>query len=305
MAPGDMMTLRRDMRSRIERAVKELLEKKHLYQSVTVVNVQEFVDDGMPAGPIPDIKAEQRFREYSAITAARHWLFVMAANPWIPEQSDSEGRHRRAEQTSTSASVVFEFPSVRLYCRTCKNREPYNVAAVHDAFVPAAASRQGNETEAAPQLLIALLQCQGCKSFPEFVAIARKDMKLSFVGRYPMETIEVPDYLPREESDFVRDARIAFNTGNVLAGLFYLRIFIEQFARRVTKTTGRKRGDVLMDEYGETIPPELRSRIPSLREWYDKLSEKLHAAEPDETLYVAAETEILHHFEIRRAMRLN
>ena len=67
----------------------------------------------------------------------------------------------------------------------------------------------------------------------------------------------------------------------MLAALFYLRIFIEQFARRVTGKTGKVTGDKIMDAYNETIPPKHRDSMPSLREWYDKLSAPIHEASDD------------------------
>src|ERR1700686_5011134 len=113
------------------------------------------------------------------------------------------------------------------------------------------------------QIFLTLYQCQGCRSAPEFLAVARNGMKVKLVGRQPIESVEVPGDVPREESDFLRSARIAFNTGNVLAALFYLRTLIEQFARRQTNTTGRETGDVLMSKYSAVLPDDLRGRMPS------------------------------------------
>jgi hypothetical protein len=154
------------------------------------------------------------------------------------------------------------------------------------------------------QIFIAFYQCQGCRSEPEFLAVARKQMKVMLVGRQPIESVEVPADVPREESKYLRSARIAFNTGNVLPALLYLRTLIEQFARHKTNTTGRETGDVLMSKYTATLPDDWRGRMPSFGEWYEKLSEALHEARDDEKLYREAEENILHHFELRRAARL-
>ncbi len=46
----------------------------------------------------------------------------------------------------------------------------------------------------------------------------------------------------------------------------------------VTGEAGRRFGDELMAEYGNTLPNAHRDTMPSLREWYEKLSEPIHAA---------------------------
>lgn len=48
--------------------------------------------------------------------------------------------------------------------------------------------------------------------------------------------------------------------------------------------------------------PELRSAIPSLRDWYGRLSDDLHAARADESLFTKALDSINKHLDIRRAV---
>jgi hypothetical protein len=44
--------------------------------------------------------------------------------------------------------------------------------------------------------------------------------------------------------------------------------------------------------------------MPSLAEWYDKLSVALHSAKADEDLFKNAQEKIEKHFEIRKAMTI-
>jgi uncharacterized ferritin-like protein (DUF455 family) len=44
--------------------------------------------------------------------------------------------------------------------------------------------------------------------------------------------------------------------------------------------------------------------MPSLAEWYDKLSAAMHSANPDEDLFKSAQEKIEKHFEIRKAMSI-
>lgn len=119
-----------------------------------------------------------------------------------------------------------------------------------------------------------------------------------------MEYVDVPKCIPKEERNLFRDAMIAAHGGKILAALFYLRVFIEQFARRVIGETGRRYGVELMEEYGRTLPVAHRDTMPSLREWYEKLSDPIHAAREDDQLFEAAREAIEQHFEIRRVFKI-
>ncbi len=119
-----------------------------------------------------------------------------------------------------------------------------------------------------------------------------------------MEMADVPDTLPEPEVAFFRDAVIAHQSGRTLAGLFYLRTFIEQFARRVTGESGRRLGQEIMIAYGETINAQLRSMIPSFAECYERLSEALHAARGDVQLFAEMRAKIEQHFAFRAAARI-
>lgn len=119
-----------------------------------------------------------------------------------------------------------------------------------------------------------------------------------------MEDIEVPQEIPKAERHLFRDALVASHAGKMLAGL-YLRTFIEQFARRQTgKTADRATGDEIMDAYATLLPQAQRDQMPSLKHWYDRLSEALHAARADERLFEEALADIDRHFDMRRVFRI-
>jgi hypothetical protein len=136
--------------------------------------------------------------------------------------------------------------------------------------------------------------------------IKRDALNLSVEGRSPIEHVELPAYIPKDEKKWFRDAVIAFQTGKVLAALFYMRTFVEQFARRKTNLQNdRKTGDEIMKAYSATLPENLRDTMPSLGEWYDKVSEALHGANEDSELFKAAREKIEKHFDIRRVHDLD
>jgi len=60
-----------------------------------------------------------------------------------------------------------------------------------------------------------------------------------------------------------------------------------------------------MSMYADTIPQNLRDTMPSLAEWYGKLSAAIHTATEDAALFESARERIEEHFDIRRIHKLD
>jgi hypothetical protein len=142
------------------------------------------------------------------------------------------------------------------------------------------------------QLFVLVYQCQRCEGIPvAFFVKSDETKKLVLVGRFPIEHMEIHSAIPNKEEKWFRDAVIACQSGKTLAGLFYLRSFIEQFARRVTGMLDIKEtGDAILSAYSDTLPPKVRDSAPSLKDWYDKLSEAIHGAKDDTELFESAQS---------------
>jgi hypothetical protein len=206
--------------------------------------------------------------------------------------------------------------NVKLFCVKCDAREAFRPIWYSDITLELHAKHKtqqvlGTETfkilfPTDFQLFVLVFQCQRCESLPAAFIVKRVGTDLVLEGRSPIEHIELPKFIPKEELKWFRDGVIAFQTGKVLAALFYLRTFIEQFARRKTDTLGyKKTGDEIMSAYADTIPKNLRDTMPSLAEWYDKLSAAIHTATEDAVLFEAAREKIEEHFDIRRVHKLD
>jgi len=156
------------------------------------------------------------------------------------------------------------------------------------------------------QVFFIAYQCQHCQGAPAGFLIRKEGWRFSLDGRSPMEEIQLPTYIPKEEQHFFRDAMIARFAGKHLAAIFYLRTFIEQFARRQTGKKGRETGDEIMAAYAEGLPPDKKDQMPSLREWYGRLSAPIHNANEAaaEVEFDTAREEIERHFDIRRVFRI-
>lgn len=299
MSVGEMIeSARAAVTAAVEVALVELFETKHLYQSVAV-DTSGAISKALPDGSrLHPLDAQSRGNA-AAIVAD------VARGRWIPAPSRDA---QLAYSDDDRAPLVFEIHPVRLFCSTCKRRERFDPVRaeditfdIHRPYRPG--EGQTPQWPLADQTYAIALLCQTCKRYPDVMLVRRTTAKnrLTLCGRSPMEVAEAPDNFPEQEVAFYRDAIIAHESGRTLAGLFFLRTFVEQFARHVTGESGRRLGQDIMIAYGETIPAQLRSMMPSFAECYERLSEALHAARADVQLFDEMRTKIQQHFAFRAA----
>jgi hypothetical protein len=158
------------------------------------------------------------------------------------------------------------------------------------------------------QFFLLSYQCQQCKGVPVRFLVRRIKTRLQLTGRDPLEVLPVPSFLPKSVRKYYSDARIARHAGHTLSGLFLLRVFIEQYWKGVpavqdllkqdNRATGEKQGDA----YQPTLEESFKSKFPSLKEIYGKLSEAIHAANADDTLFDESSSRIEKHFDARRIL---
>lgn len=272
--------------------LKALLETKHLYQKVeaAIDLVRQDARGNTSQGH------QTLIDQFFSTWEKRRLKPVMA----IAFENQLIG----GQQVSITSPILL-VTNVKLLCRKCESSEVFSPLWARDV----AEECVGSHSRAMPrkdshQLFFIAFQCQRCSNDPEGFIVRRSADRLFLEGRSPIEHVDLPKYLPKKEAHFFSDAIIAFNAGKKLAALFYLRTFLEQFAKRITGTEGRVTGVELMEAYTATLPQAHRDYMPSFREWYEKLSEALHAAREDDTLFENAKSEIDRHFDIRRVYKI-
>jgi hypothetical protein len=288
--------------------LKLLLETKHLYQKVSLLP-EELLASLSPA------RVEKQVMAPIVIEDEKDLFERQAAAFFQGRLSITEKQLFDTTNRPTPCLVV---GNVKLFCSTCGGREAFRPIWFSDVTNELVMENAKQGVAGIPQtfkirfntntfqLFYLIFQCQRCEGVPEAFLVKRHDMDLVVEGRSPLEHVELPTFIPREEKKWFRDAVVAFQTGKILAALFYLRTFIEQFARRKTGTQNdKKTGDEIMSAYADTIPMNLRDTMPSLAEWYDKLSAALHGAKEDSELFESAREKIEEHFDIRRVHKLD
>jgi hypothetical protein len=275
----------------LNKSYKELLETKHVYQSVTIDFESSFT---AIAAKITLPNEKQMFADY-ADTARGKTLFV--------SEEQQHALDAGFGQNYPLLGLVLD--NVKLYCAVCKAVETFSPASYSDVMNDAL-NPNSRIVSYPPQFQIFAIsyQCETCKKLPIAFLIRRKEWKLTIDGRSPFETVVLPSFIPKIESRLLTGAVVAHQTGNPLAGLFYLRSFIEQFARRQTGIKGKQTGKKILDAYQKLIPKKQRDQMPSLRSWYDKLSAPIHMAKEDGAMFEEAKKAIIEHFDFRRAFKI-
>jgi len=270
---------------------KKLLDEKHLYQSVNIEfpKLEEILEK-----IIPEEKTVIQF-EIIYTTASRIYddCFNLQWKIYLPFA------HRfQVDSDRYETSISLTPPTIEVFCSNCDKVEPYNYETGGDVLV-------GLITETTNQVFIMVYRCQACKSVPEVFLVLRKEMKITLSGRSPIEIYHVPTYIPKAQRIYYQNAEISFNTGFILAGIFYLRTLLEQYVRSQHKKPEDLDIEVIFDYYSNNLPDDFKSRFPSLYPIYGDLSDAIHMADKSEKTYKKAIGEIKLHFDAKRVFKIS
>jgi len=291
-------------------ALRELLSEKHLYQSVSIDltfldEIAKHQHDAarmhaaspswlISGGGPPPVQSLQHYR--AKLEHCRHlsW-FICLPDEVVPPM---------ASRTMGQVEVPrVRLPTIKTVCsnRDCGELSPFNPASSFIRPINAAANQQA---------FYLTYQCQSCKGPEVQFLVRRADVKLTLCGRDPIETVTVPQVIPKAHAKHFRDAIVAHNSGQTLAGIFLMRVFVEQFWKSVPEVAAavkgklRPTGDELGDSYKTTLPDVFKERFPTLCEVYDSLSEAMHSARSDAIVFSKCREQIVEHFEARRLFKI-
>lgn len=287
----------------------ELLQVKHLYQSVHVDErlvisavkgnrgdansaVILGTSGSQPASP------KQIVEYLEALNEKRLRIWKEGFWTLVNEQPREGGRTTaRSEQSRQNR---FELPPIKIFCSQCKSGPwPHNPG--YDGIGAETKAECFKSPKSVTQVFLLTYLCQNCRKEPVCFLVRREGLKLTVVGRSHFEFVAVPTFIPENEADFYRESLIALSTGRTLTALFQLRTFLEQYMRRAASCSGRVNGDELGEAYAATLPIEIQSCVPSLKKCYGDLSEALHNATADADLFQKVRSDVEKHLDARRA----
>ncbi|MGA3104733.1 MAG: hypothetical protein ABSD53_09650 [Terriglobales bacterium] len=281
-----------------------LLETKHLYQRVSL-QPNELLAELAPPVPTAD--------SLGHIGENENETFRGLASAFLDEGLTVSDKVVYDKRRPVRCLVI---GNVKLFCAKCGGKEAFRPIWFEDVTNQIRLLYNQQRVAVTPsfklsfvasfQHIVLVFQCQVCEGKPQAFLLRRDGADLYLEGRSPIEHVEIHPSLPKKEAKWFKDAIVAHHSGKTLAGLFYLRTFIEQFGRRMTRMLDIKEtGDVILSAYSVTLLPKVRDSAPSLKEWYEKLSEAIHGAKEDAALFDAAKEKIEEHFEFRRLYKLD
>lgn len=302
----------------LSRGFKALFEEKHLYQSLDIAADDELLREvvarlrpevppaamllgskaGRPSVPTPPDPEG----DVARICA---WArVILCTQPWGALSVGGSAQGQTAAARAGEAGLLFRVDTIRSYCSKCRERNPYNLMWVQEVADSHPEEKGGlSATGKMTQVFTFNFQCQSCKGFPEVFLVHRFGSKIVLSGRVPIEEVCVPRFIPKASAGYFSDAIVATQSGKTLAGLFFLRVLIEQFACSAPDTAGLL-ADQAIDRYMASLPVDFKDNFPSLKDVYSKLSEALHRAKADDALFQESIENIEHHFDARRVRRL-
>jgi hypothetical protein len=291
----------------VSQAFKALLSEKHLYQSVAVDTgfLDTIAEHNHKSAEIEASRPRLGGggpRKVGSVEQFRAGLNPYLQTAWFPTNA--------APLVQTGTDILYQnnpevqkypLPTIKATCSHCDERGPFN---------PIGALVETAKLSPTNQWISLSYQCQNCKGEPIRFLVRRTGTKLTLSGRDPFETVEIPKFIPKQHAGNFRNALIANHAGQTLAGIFLMRVFVEQFWKSVPEVAAlvndkpRPTGDELAEAYKSTLPAAFKDRFPTLGEVYDSLSEAMHAARADDAVFEKCHAQIVEHFDARRLFKL-
>lgn len=171
-SPTNLVDLCQQFSREVTRAVRELLETKHLYQRVKVS--LEKIEGANNTAP-----------EFRAI-AELMWEPLGERATWEPREA------------ADITELCFRVPHVKLYCGTCQSIEAFNPVGEGVPLHGSAWRIRAEELtdRGMVQTFAFPFLCQSCKGVPEVLLVRREAFQLILSGRSPIETVPVPADIP-------------------------------------------------------------------------------------------------------------
>jgi hypothetical protein len=286
-AVGEIFRIKALLNDHIARVVREIFEKKHLYQRVDL-RLGE-----VAAHELSKLEHDFRVSVGSEVRRAIESTWFAGSSPTAVE-----------EELPSPLSISLH--TARLFCVRCDNVEPFKSLFFADILRPAFGlySHVKHPQAVVVQTFAISLACQGCgeATIPEVFLLMRIREHLQLCGRAPMEQYPAIDGVPKDDQKLLGSSRIAHGSGQTLAGIALLRCFLEQYARKQTKSA--EQGDRLMAAYQAALPIDFPSQFRVFVALYSDLSAALHSANGSADVFEVALERTLDHFTARKLFKV-
>lgn len=281
--------IKKEVSIAISNALQSLLNQKHLYQKLDLdSNIKSLNSMSQLSLLSKEVPCRNKVLSDSCYKViASDWNLTVSK----PQDIDFAKLNE----------LKIPLPTIKIYCGVCKCKEPFHPIVYNQ---PNSILKYDNAENGTYQIFILEYECQRCQKYQTIFMVRRDGLKLSLTGRSPMEIVLVPKTINNSKSKYFSDAIIANNSGQTLAGLFLLRVFIEQYVRETTNDKDSTDITILLEGYMKLLPTDFKSKFPSLSKIYSDLSAAIHEANASTELFNTAKAELIKHFEARKTFDL-
>jgi len=284
-------------------ALKNLIENKHVFGSVNIdlIKVNSLISEKVKQYDKQEREEQkEQFESHSKRVLSGEWLLQ---HDFLEELTIPHEKALGRGGPFAFKKTVIQLPTVKLSCKCDNAIWPHNSGykaikgeLLH--YTKFTDLKQGGVV----QIFSVPYQCQSCKRHPVIFFIRKEKGKehyrLRIVGRSEFESVYCPKQLPQEEQKFYQEAIVAFHGGKTLAGIFFLRTFVEQYIRRILNKYGREPGEVLAKDYAKLLPDDFPStRVTSIATIYEELSVCIHSAKAKDEQFEKSRNDIETHFK--------
>jgi hypothetical protein len=310
----------------IEEAFRELIERRYLYQKLTVdlspidEAVKEAIKNatvraitpgaGSGGGPVlrPIAATEERLKELRSEIEKRPWQLVTRHTGDNPELARIHRTARLGTQPLETAAddidLMFYLPAVRLRCAgRCKEGTTFValVSSSDSGFDSPYPRKTNRGTE---QNFIPIYRCEMCRETLYTILIRRTGLRLHLCGFAPRRELLASEPVPEQLVPILNDAEQAVAEGDTFAGFYHLRTMLEHYLknRLGIPIAQQIRGDELIDKHYATLVPEMTAVLPSLTTAWEKLSCWLHTRTGEVADYRTQRNSICKHIEALRVL---
>ena len=253
----------------------ELMTNKGIYQNIQI-NFAQALSLG-----VHSIGKKEHEYSYDDL------IFEINNRPWQPMSkglgSDLGRDLPKPSQSNPLSSEVYNYninfylPEIIIYCRNCKSSTTHlSMASSGRNFIENIETIRDGNIE---QYFDFHYKCSICRKTITNFLITRYKNKITLCGRSERLKIEVDKIIAKKYRDIISDAISSTNEGDIYAGFYHLRTFIEHYVKGVLKIDieFKINGDDLVDQYNKELGSKISSQIPSLTSIYSELSKNLHS----------------------------
>lgn len=307
--------------SAIEQAFRELIERRYLYQKISLdfsglnADVAAAVAEALRQVEIhnsspgservsePEPATADRLRELHKEVETRPWELLTRHVHDDPAQAAIiryAGAGTQPVGTPLKKmDINFYLPAVQMLCPgQCKKTATFTALSISSQshFGSPYPRTVNDRTE---QVFVPVYRCELCRETLYVMLVRRIGGRLHLCGFAPRRESFITKAVPELLAPILHDAEQSVAEGDTFAAMYHLRTMIEHYLKRRLglPIDEQIRGEDLVRRHYASLQPGISSALPPLSSTYEKLSHCLHTRIGEPADYVLYRDQTCKHIE--------